>query len=113
MNIKKLNIRELLELYSSIMKELMGRKIIRTSNNPVADIAEYLVSQKMHLELAINSMPGYDALDKKGARYQIKSRRITTHNKSRQLGVIRNLDQNKFDFLVGVASFVLGDDYHF
>ena len=101
MNIKKFNSYELLDLYGSIIEQLISRKIIRTFNNPVADFAEYLVAQRMNLDLAANSTKGYDALDAKGTRYQIKSRRIT-NNKSRQLGVIRNLNQNKFDYLVGV-----------
>jgi hypothetical protein len=80
----------------------MGRNVIRTSNNPVADFAEFIVAEKMSLCLAANSTAGYDAVDKDGKKYQIKSRRITSHNKSRQLGVIRNLEQGKFDFLVGI-----------
>jgi hypothetical protein len=102
MNIKKYETHELFGLYSSVIEELMDRKVIRTANNPVADFAEYLVAQKMHLKLAASSTAGYDALDEKGVRYQIKSRRNNDHNNSRQLGVIRNLEQDKFDYLVGI-----------
>ena len=102
MNVKKLSVHELLCLYSSIVEELRERNVIRTSNNPVADYAEYLVAQKMGLSLATSSTAGYDALNKKGIKYQIKSRRNTIHNNSKQLGVIRNLDEKKFDFLIGI-----------
>jgi len=84
------------------MEELRRRGVIRSSNNPVADYAEYFVAHKFGLTLETGSNKGFDARDKKGLRYQIKSRRITTHNQSRQLGVIRNLDENLFDYLLAI-----------
>lgn len=102
MNTKKLTDQQLLETYALVMEELKEREIIRTSNNPVGDFAEYLVAQKMNLKLAVSSTAGYDAEDDKGVRYQIKSRRITKHTKQRQLGVMRNLDKRDFDYLVAV-----------
>lgn len=42
------------------------------------------------------------SMKKTGDKYQIKSRRLTKHNRSRQLGVIRNLDQKLFDYLIAV-----------
>jgi len=94
--------KSLLCLYSDLMEELRNRNVIRSSNNPVADYAEYIVSHKLGLKLKTGSNKGYDAIDKKGLRYQIKSRRITTHNKSLQLGVIRNLIDKPFDFLIAI-----------
>ncbi|MGO9845893.1 MAG: hypothetical protein ACLPKT_04635 [Methylocella sp.] len=35
-------------------------------------------------------------------RYQIKGRRLTTHNKSRQLGALRDLPAQRFHFLAAV-----------
>jgi hypothetical protein len=84
------------------MDELRGRGVLRSTNNPVADYAEYLVSRGLQLKLADKSTRGYDALDDQGHRYEIKSRRITPHNKSRQLSVIRGLEQQEFDFLAAV-----------
>ncbi|MCB0987995.1 MAG: hypothetical protein H6519_04535 [Microthrixaceae bacterium] len=43
---------------------------------------------------------GYDAVDAAGCRYQIKARRLTPQNKSRQLGVVRKLEQTEFDYLI-------------
>ncbi len=101
-NLKSSNEQDLLNLYSELMEELRDRNLIRTSNNPVADYAEKRACEEMHLERASKEERGYDAKDKNGKRYQIKGRRITRHNKSRQLGVIRNLDDHPFDYLVAV-----------
>jgi hypothetical protein len=102
MDIKNLKTKELLSLYSNILEELLCRKVVRTANNPVADYAEYLVADKMVLHLANNSNAGYDAVDKDGVRYQIKSRRFNNHRQPKQLGVIRDIEKNSFDFLIAV-----------
>lgn len=94
--------KRLLSLYSDLMEELRERGVIRSSNNPVADYGEYIVARKLGLKLQTGSNKGFDAQDKKGLRYQIKSRRITPHNKSLQLGVIRNLKDKPFDFLIAI-----------
>ena len=49
-----------------------------------------------------NSTAGYDAKDRAGVRYQIKARRLTQHNPSRQLSAIRNIDDKPFDILAGL-----------
>lgn len=91
---------ELLKLYSELLDELRRRRLTRTNNNPVADYAEKMVIDKLRLRQAQKEAKGYDAIDYNNIKYQIKGRRITKHNKSRQLGVIRNLDDQLFDFLV-------------
>jgi hypothetical protein len=102
MNLEKMQSRELLLLYANILDELKTRKILRTKNNPVGDYAEWLVKAALGYELQTNSNSGFDAIDKDGIRYQIKSRRITEENKSTQLSAIRNLDRKDFDFLIVV-----------
>jgi len=95
--------RELLQHYANLMEKLHQRKLIRSNNNPVSDYAEKIVCEKMGLSIRGKSCKGFDAIDEKsGIRYQIKARRMTSHNKSRQLGVIRNLGQELFDYLVAV-----------
>ncbi|MDD2948205.1 MAG: hypothetical protein PHV80_05135 [Rugosibacter sp.] len=98
-----LTIAELLATHSVVLDELRRRNVIRSKNNPTGDYAEWLVSTKLGLTLETNSAKGFDATDSQGLRYQIKGRRVTPENKSTQLGVIRNLEGNDFDFLVGVV----------
>ena len=97
-----LTVSELLRCFADILDELKERKVVRTRNNPVADYAEWLVSQRLRLLLERNSKRGYDATDHSGKRYQIKSRRLDQTNESRQLSVIRNLDAAEFDYLIGI-----------
>jgi hypothetical protein len=55
-----------------------------------------------------NSKAGVDAIGPDGTRYQIKARRCSLQDKSRQLSAIRNLANADFDFLVGV---IFSPDY--
>ena len=103
LDLEDLDTSGLLKLYGMLMEKLRERKIIRSSNNPVSDYAENIVSEKLGLVLNRKSGKGYDALDENsGTKYQIKARRLTKHNRSRQLGVIRNIDQKLFDYLIAV-----------
>jgi hypothetical protein len=93
---------QLLNYYAQILDELRVRKIIRTANSPIGDYAEWLVANQLGLTLVANSTSGHDAIDSSGVKYQIKGRRITQRNRSRQLGAIRNLESHDFDFLIAV-----------
>lgn len=93
---------ELLGYFASILDELKQRGVVRTRNNPVADYAEWLVAKSLNLTLEPNSKACYDATNDKNVRFQIKCRRFDPTNTSRQLGVIRNLDGNGFDYLIGI-----------
>jgi hypothetical protein len=93
---------QLLSDYASILDELRDRQIVRSVNNPLSDYAELLFCNAYGWEREGNSSSGHDAIDISGARYQIKARRITPHNRSRQLSAIRNLDKRPFDFLAGL-----------
>ena len=93
---------ELLVAYSQLMEELRRRSIVRTSNNPVADYAEKVAVERLGLEQVGKEEKGFDAVDAQGHKYQIKGRRITRHNQSRQLSVIRNLSERLFDYLIAV-----------
>ncbi|MDD3344827.1 MAG: hypothetical protein PHO34_00095 [Candidatus Omnitrophica bacterium] len=101
-NFKKLSVRQLLITFGAVLDELKDRGVVKTRNNPVADYAEWLVAEKLGLSIQTSSNAGFDAIDAKGVRYQIKSRRLSDVTKSRQLGVIRNLKKKEFDFLIGV-----------
>jgi hypothetical protein len=100
--------KELLRLHAAVAEELRARKITRNSNNPTGDLAEYLLCKAFQWTRAGNSHPNIDATGADGVRYQIKGRRRTRHNKSRQLGAIRDLPGRHFDFLAGV---LFSEDY--
>ena len=99
---------DLLGLYSDIMNELYLRDVIRTANNPAADYAEYLVSIAFKLDPASPSTKGFDAIDRKGIRYEIKARRLTARRKPRRFSAIRTLDKDGFDQLAAV---LFNDDF--
>ncbi|RXE95555.1 hypothetical protein [Pseudoalteromonas sp. PS5] len=108
MDLKELSIKELLLLQSSVINELKRRKVVRTKNNPLGDYAEWLAAKGLGLDLAVNSSAGYDGIDSEGVKVQVKGRRITPENKSRQLSAIRKLEEREFDLL---AAIVFDKDY--
>lgn len=102
MDLSKLSVIELLETYASILKELKSRGIVHSTNNPVANYSELLVCRALGLHGMTESNKGYDAKDDRGHKYEIKGRRLTSENPSRQLSVLRELGNGHFDYLVGV-----------
>lgn len=101
MKLSEFSDKEIIEQYVELLSELQRRNLLR-SNNLVSDYGELVVSKALDLKLVRLSTKGYDAIDKNGRRYQIKSRREGSLKKSRQLGVLRNLDENVFDYLVAI-----------
>jgi hypothetical protein len=102
MNLKTMGIKELLKLQAWITDELKVRDVVRTKNNPLGDYTEWLVGNALGLQLQMNSKVGYDGITGNGVRVQIKGRRITPGNKSRQLSAIRKYDEKDFDDLAAV-----------
>jgi hypothetical protein len=99
--------RELLVLQATALRELRRRNIVRTNNAPAGDYAELLFAMAFGWTLAGSSSSGHDAVDNDHKRYQIKCRRITAENPSRQLSALRKLDGKPFDYLAAV---LLGAD---
>jgi hypothetical protein len=93
---------QLLVLHAQIAEELRARGILRSANNPTGDLAEYLFCKAFGWKQAGNSSPNIDAVSDDNICYQIKGRRITRHNKSRQLSAIRDFAGRHFNFLAGV-----------
>jgi len=93
---------ELLVMHAAVSEELRRRGVTRSSNNPVGDLAEHLFCHPFGWKLAPNSMRDADATDHAQVRYQIKGRRLTAHNNSRQLGALRDLPAQGFDALAAV-----------
>jgi hypothetical protein len=98
----------LLALHAQVADELRARGITRSANSPTGDLAEYLFCKAFGWTQAGISQANIDALGADGTRYQIKGRRITRHNASRQLSAIRDLGGAHFDFLAGV---LFAEDY--
>lgn len=99
---------QLLALHARVADELRARGVTRTSNNPTGDLAEYLFCKAFGWKQADNSQANVDAVGADNSRYQIKGRRVTRYNKSRQLSAIRDLAGAHFDFLAGV---IFSEDY--
>ena len=97
-------IKKLLTKYTQVIEELKKANVIR-SGKVVADYGEYVASKKLNLKLAESPVnKGYDALDKKGIKYEIKTRKATSWNtpnifpvKQQQLSVIDFLIYVEFD----------------
>jgi hypothetical protein len=97
--LKHLSPSELLKLHAQVSEELRARGVVRSSNNPTGDLAEYLFCRAFGWKQASNSHPNADATGPDGTTlYQIKGRRWTPHNKSRQLGALRGLPDGGFHF---------------
>lgn len=101
-DVTTLTISELLNLSSSISKELRQRLVIRTSNGLSGDFGEWLFKEAIGWKLEENSRAGYDAISPELGRIQIKCRRITPRNPSRLLGSFRKLEKDPFDMLAAV-----------
>lgn len=102
MNIKDLTPRQLLNLYTEVLNELRKQEIIRSTNNPVADYAELLFEKGLDLKRTPKSTKGHDAISQTGEKYEIKARRLTPHNVSRQLSALRGLNEGHFTYLAGI-----------
>src|SRR3990172_8997081 len=100
--LKELKVLDLLSMHSDIISELCNRGVLRTANNPAADYAEFLVTTALSLWPAPKSAKGYDAIDNRGRKYEIKARRITRMSRPTRFSAIRKLEEGHFDFLVGV-----------
>ena len=79
-NLKKISIEnnQMLEIkkFGKIYNKLIQENIIK-SKRVVGDLGEYYASKQLNLTLNTNSSEkGYDALDKNGETYEIKTRRV-------------------------------------
>lgn len=85
--------RDLLGLYRRILAELRNRGVIRTSNAPTGDYAEYLVGKMYGVDLEPNSTKGFDLVTDEGVRIQVKARILATGaGGERQLSVFRSFE---------------------
>lgn len=81
------------------MVELVDRGIVRSANNPIADIAEQLVADYYGVDPEPANTKGYDVRTPDGTRLQVKGLRLTQKGRS-SLSAIRSLE---FDAIVAVV----------
>lgn len=83
--------RALVTLYGAVMAELLERGVVRSANNPIADMAERVVADYYGVEPAPPNEKAYDVKTKDGVRIQVKALR-RTHPSSSSLSPLRDLD---------------------
>jgi hypothetical protein len=93
---------EVAKTWARCIRALRDRKLVRTANTPVGDYAERICCDRFDLERKGFSEKSIDAVDGEVTRYQIKGRRLTAANGSRQLSAIRDVEQEPFDVLLAV-----------
>ncbi len=101
-DIKTLSAYQMMQLQTQLQDELAARKIILNPSQPVGDYAIHLACAAFDLKREPPSTSGYDASNSEGLRYQIKFRRLSSPQDTRQLNAIKGIEQRKFDFLIGV-----------
>lgn len=89
---------ELIELYGRVMNEMQERGIVRSANNPIADIAERIVADYYGVNPEPPNRKSFDIVASDGTTIQVKALRRTKSGR-RNLSPLRSLD---FDFLVAV-----------
>jgi|APSaa5957512535_1039671.scaffolds.fasta_scaffold62192_3 hypothetical protein len=97
---KPSEIKKLLLQYNDILKKLRNADVIRTSKL-VGEYGEYVTVNKLCLDLVKSGNKGYDAIDTKGKKYEIKSRKEMPYNKPNNFP-IREKQLESADFLIGV-----------
>jgi len=108
MDVSKVNNGELVELYSSCIKELKSRKIIRTKN-VLGELGEYIAidfynktSGLPKLQTAPIGTQNVDAISRNGERYSIKS--CTTNTTGTFFGLeplgSTKPDRQAFEYLI-------------
>ena len=94
--------KHMISCYLSSREALKTLKILRSERNLQGDYAEWLVSSYLNLELSESGVEkGFDAIDKDGFTYQVKSRIISHANRSNKNTSfdIKNINY-KFDYLI-------------
>lgn len=89
-DLSKLTTRELLALWAQALRELRDRKVVRTFNNPIGDIAEALVALHYGGERGSFSQASWDVRTPEGELLQVKALRRTGAKTRRNLSPVRS-----------------------
>jgi hypothetical protein len=96
-----LTTRQLLRLYADLLTELVDRKVVRSRNAPLGDLAEYLVHRAYGGELAPPSEKAWDVRTPDGRLLQVKARLIADgHRRSHQYSPFRSWGFHACVFLI-------------
>ena|SRR5215216_3366846 len=68
---------ELIAVFGDVMAALRERGVVRSDNNPIADIAERLVADYYGGKLAAPNEKSYDVVARDGRKLQVKALRLT------------------------------------
>lgn len=91
----------LLRLYAAILDELVHRRVVRSRNAPVEDLAELLVARALGGELAPSSKKSWDVALPDGRRLQVKSRVLADGDcRSHNFSPFRSYDFDACVFVV-------------
>jgi hypothetical protein len=89
-------LRTIMDTREALIKE----GVVRSERDIIVDYAEWLAARRFKLRLARSGVNRtFDAVDRQGARYQIKARRVSSINDSTSFD-FHNYD--RFDYLVAV-----------
>lgn len=82
--------RELLALWAQTLRALHDRRMVRTLNNPIGDIAEELVAAHFEGERGSSSQASWDVRTPDGELLQVKALRRTGSKGQRNLSPVRS-----------------------
>src|SRR5207244_769823 len=90
---------QLVALFGEVMSELRTRGVVRSGNNPIADMAERVIADYYGVEPEPPNSRSYDVVAPDGTTIQVKALRRTRSSR-RNLSALRTLD---FDVLAAVV----------
>jgi hypothetical protein len=94
---KNVTVWQTMAAHEAMMDSLKAQGVIRSSNAPLGDLAEWLCCTAFGWARQSNSHLGFDGLGADGTRYEIKARRNHT-----KLSAIRDIDKKLFDYICAV-----------
>lgn len=107
-DLSNLTVKDLMRLEASIVQELRGRELVRTSNKPIGDIAEYVVWLARGGVLEPSSTKSHDITAATGQRIQVKAMGTRTVAGGK-FSPFRSLEFDTAVFLVFDATFELAE----
>ena len=89
--------------FVEIAQQLPKLGVLRTSNNPAGDYAEWLAEWVLGGTRQNSSARGFDIEGKDKKRYEVKAIRRNAKGRAVQFSALRGLDERTFDSFIGVV----------